>query len=590
MEYNEKEFLNAVEEYKKNIKDSKGKSFHIVFDIGNEKAFYSIAPLSRAIHELGGDIGVSGIDKKSDALEALNDVYDVYDKHKKSSKDEKAAALAGFISEVGKKMGEQFGKLFEKPDYVIEAKTNGFEGSFILPFRTEWFVKNKAEELLETCRILWKEVYNLQKNEKVNIGFTLIPIDSMLGHPLWHYLDSYAISRSMMLAIKDGRKLGMSSYSVRDSMLAKSERISELKATLLGCELCKDADEEIFRKFKNVSKLLNLKRFEPVDATFFISGKGYPGKHLFGEVIGYPSLNGKTRWQTPGQFIYKLDFYPQTQFDDREPFARVAFTETLPIDIFIETNKIDWMAMYKRDMKIRGIVDECDIIRVIGEKINGYKTDLEIVMVKPDGERRTVKTSDIDVREKINSEYLKKTGIKAGTMANIPGGEAFMTPESMKGTFVGDVVISIDQSYLLSDKNPLVIETFGDSYKIISGPKDIIEKFEKKKKEAWQNILNQEKHKSLPQETIDLKKRNFSRVGEFAINTNPNAKLCDYLIVNEKIANMIHIALGSGFEPDRASEYHTDIVINCPRQKLDIYGIGRDKKEHWVIKKGKFVV
>ena len=136
----------------------------------------------------------------------------------------------------------------------------------------------------------------------------------------------------------------------------------------------------------------------------------------------------------------------------------------------------------------------------------------------------------------------------------------------------------------------MVIETFGDSYKIISGPKDIIEKFEKKKKEAWQNILNQEKHKSLPQETIDLKKRNFSRVGEFAINTNPNAKLCDYLIVNEKIANMIHIALGSGFEPDRASEYHTDIVINCPRQKLDIYGIGRDKKEHWVIKKGKFVV
>ena len=103
---------------------------------------------------------------------------------------------------------------------------------------------------------------------------------------------------------------------------------------------------------------------------------------------------------------------------------------------------------------IRGIVDKCDIIRVIGEKINGYKTDLEIVMVKPDGERRTVKTSDIDVREKINSEYLKKTGIKAGTMANIPGGEAFMTPESMKGTFVGDVVISIDQSYLLSDKNP----------------------------------------------------------------------------------------------------------------------------------------
>ena len=241
-------------------------------------------------------------------------------------------------------------------------------------------------------------------------------------------------------------------------------------------------------------------------------------------------------------------------------------------------------------MKIKGIVDKCSTIRVIGKKIGKHNTDLEIGMVKPDGVRRTVKTSDIDVREKINSEYLKRTGIKAGTMANIPGGEAFMTPETMKGTFVGDVVISIDQSYLLSEKEPLIVETYGKGYKIISGPKEIIQKFEKKKSEAWQNIVNLEKHKSLPKETIELKKKNFNNVGEFAINTNPNAKLCDYLIVNEKIARMIHIALGSGFEPDTATEYHTDIVINAPRQKLDIYGIGKDGKEHWIIKNGEFVV
>lgn len=589
MKYDEKEFWNAVKEYKKDIDGVKGKSFLIVFDINNEKAFYSLAPLSRAIHERGADVSVTGIDKKSPALDALNEVYETYQMHKEGKKNDKTKALMEFIKEVDKKMKGDFEKLFEKPDFVIEAKKHGFENSFTLPFKTEWFVEHRKKDLLETCKIIWREVYNLKKKEKVNIGFTLIPTDDMLGHPLWHYLDSYAISRNMMLAINDGRKLGMGSYSIRDSMLAKSERISELKTTLLGCELCKDAKEEIFKKFKKISKLLNLKRFESANASFFISGKGYGGKHLFGEVIGYPSLNGKTRWQSPGQFIYKLDFYPQTQFDDRDPFARIAFTETLPIDIFIETSKIDWLAMHKRDMKIKGIVDKCDIIKVIGEKIDGYKTDLEIGMVKPNGERRTVKTSDTDVREIINSEYLKRTGIKAGTMANIPGGEAFMTPETVKGKFIGDVVISIDQSYLLSDKDPLVVETYGKGYKIISGPKDIIKKFDKKKKEAWQNILNQEKHGSLPKETIELKKRNFNNVGEFAINTNPNAKLCDYLIVNEKIARMIHIALGSGFEPDTATEYHTDIVINAPRQKLNIYGIDKKGNEHWILKKGNFV-
>jgi leucyl aminopeptidase (aminopeptidase T) len=175
-------------------------------------------------------------------------------------------------------------------------------------------------------------------------------------------------------------------------------------------------------------------------------------------------------------------------------------------------------------------------------------------------------------------------------MANLPGGEAFVTPESVKGTFVGDVVISIDQSYLLSEKNPLVVECSGDKYKIISGPKDIIEKLEKKKEEARQLTLNQEKFKSIPQEIIDLKKNNFSRIGEFAINTNPSAQLCEYLIVNEKIARMIHLALGSGFEPDRATDYHTDIVINAPRQKLDIYGIDEKGNKHWILKKGEFVV
>ncbi|MBW2976293.1 hypothetical protein KY347_02495 [Candidatus Woesearchaeota archaeon] len=589
MKYDEKKFYSSVEEYKKILGNISAKSFLIVFDISNKKAFFSIAPLSRAIDELNCDVNVMGVDKKSETLDALYEIWDVFKQNNRGKFDEKTKELTGFIEEMEKRKKGEFTGLFEGPDFVIEAKEFGFEGSFTLPFKDDWFRQYRAKELDETCKKIWKDVYNLKSDESVSIGFVLIQKDEMLGHPLEDYMDSYAIIWHMKENC-NAAKAAMGSCTQRRSMLDKSENISELKAILLGCELCKDVDEELFKKYKKLSLLLKLDRIRPADASFFISGKGYPGKHLFGEVIGYPSLNKKTRWQSPGQMIYKLDFYPQAALDDREPLARVGFTETLPIDVFIETCNIDWKKMRDRNWKIKEIADKCELIKVSGEKTDGFKTEFEVGLVRQDKIHRWVRTSDTDVREKINSEYLKMTGIKAGTMANFPGGEAFVTPEYVKGTITGDVVISIDQSYLLSEKEPLVIEADGHEYRIISGPEEIIKKLDEKKKEAWQIILNQEKFKSLPKEVIELKKKNFNMINEFAINTNPSAKLCDYLIVNEKIARMIHIALGSGFEPDRATEYHTDIVINCPRQKMDIYGVDKDGNKHWIIKKGEFVV
>jgi|TARA_Y100000310_G_scaffold327327_1_gene393492 hypothetical protein len=589
MKYDEKKFNSSVKEYKKILGNVKAKSFLVVFDIKNKKAFFSIAPLSRAIHELNADMHVIGMNKKSKTLDVLYDVWKVFKQNKAGKFDEKTEALMGFVEEIEKRAKGKFMGLFERPDYTLEAKGFGFEGDYTLPFKDNWFREYKSKELDETCEKIWRDVYNLKKNERVSIGFVLIQKDEMLGHPLEDYLDSYAIAWHMMLKCKDKTRVSMVASTQRRSMLEKSEGISDLKAVLIGCELCKEVEEYVFKKYKKVSKLLNLKRISVIDASFFISGKGYPGKHNFGEVIGYPSPNKKTRWQSPGQIIYKLDFYPQTALDDRNPLARVGFTETLPIDIFIETCNIDWKKMRDRNWKIKEIADKCKVIKVFGEKIDGFKTDFEVGLVKKDGIRRWVRTSDTDVREKINSEYLKMTGIKAGTMANLPGGETFVTPEYVKGTIAGDVVISIDQSYLLSDKDPLIIQSDGKEYKL-TGPKKIIDKVNEKKKEAWEMIMNQEKYKSLPREIIDLKKKNFNMINEFAINTNPNAKLCDYLIVNEKIARMMHIALGSGFEPDRATEYHTDIVINSPRQKMNIYGVDEKGNKHWIIKKGEFVV
>ena len=178
------------------------------------------------------------------------------------------------------------------------------------------------------------------------------------------------------------------------------ETLSNLKKSFQ--ELDKGIDEEIFIKYKKLSELLRLDRIKPIDLSFSVSAKGYPGKHLFGEVIGYPSLNKKTRWLTPGQMVYKLDFYPQTKYEERDPIARVAFTETIPIDIFIETNLVDWADIRDRNQRLKEKMDKCDIIYVEGKLSEKYVTKLEVGLVKPDGTRRWVRPSDTDVTEKIN--------------------------------------------------------------------------------------------------------------------------------------------------------------------------------------------
>ncbi len=584
--YDRKKFDSCVEYYKKAVSSFKKKNVLVFFDNMDKKAFYSIAPLSRALHDLKCDVCAIAIGKKRESLDALFDVWGTYEDLKKRVKNSKTSALKVFIDETKKKLPD-FESLFAKPDIILESKNGKWQGHLLLEQKDAWMQEHRVDELKQTASILWKEVYNIKPSETIGIGFLLIQEESMLGHPLDDYLDSYQINWAMANECK--ASIVMSAYSSRNSQLLPSEKTSDLRATLLGCEYDKDVDEQPFIAFKQLSKELNLNRLKPVDATFATAGKGYPGKHRFGDAIGYPSLNKKTRWKTPGQMISKFDFYPQTKFESRDPQTRVAFTETLPVDIFIETNLLDWADVRKRNQRVKDIMDKCDVIYVKGKLKEKHVTNLEVGLVKKDGTRRWVRRSDTDVREKLNKEYLQRTGIRAGCMGNIPGGEAFTTPEYVKGTFVGDVVIAIDQSYPLSPKDPFVVECSGNKYKILTAPKDVLKKFNQRKKEAWDLLMEVKKKKSLPEEIIKMKEDNFENIGEFAINTNPKAKLCDYLIVNEKIAKMMHIALGSGYEDDRSTDYHIDIVFDAPRQKLDVYGIGKDNKEHWILKNGEFV-
>ena len=139
MKYDEKKFNSAVQEYKKVLGEAKAKSFLVVFDIKNKKAFFSIAPLSRALHELDADVYAAGIDGESEAIEALSDVWKTYKSHKEGRNDEKTEALMDFINEAEKKEHGMFKGLFDEPDFILEAKEEGFDGSFNLGYREDWF-------------------------------------------------------------------------------------------------------------------------------------------------------------------------------------------------------------------------------------------------------------------------------------------------------------------------------------------------------------------------------------------------------------------------------------------------------------------
>tara|TARA_Y100000310_G_scaffold345085_1_gene461697 strand:+ start:1370 stop:3157 length:1788 start_codon:yes stop_codon:yes gene_type:complete len=595
MKYNDIKFDNAVKYYESRLKGKvEDKLVFLVSDINNKKAFFSIAPLSRAIHELGGDLHVIVKNKESENFQVLRRVWHIFEDMNKGLKTKKTDALRGFINEVNKRTKTKvFKNIFKKPEIMLYSNLHGFTGTLDLDYKNEWYKKYRWAELVETTGTILKKGYDLKKGEKLGLTFELIPKEEDLELPLEDYLDSYSIAMAMSVYAKKLKaSIGLGSCSNRFSVLANSVRSSDLMSTIVGCELEKDIDEDVFKKFKILSPFIGSQKIEFNDAGFGIHGKGYHGKAFFGEHIGYPTPNKKTRWSSPGQMMLKDRYEAQSKEESRDPKMRYAMTETLPIDIFIQTCNVDYSKIRARSAKIKKILDKCDFIRIIGnEMVDGHKTDFTVHLVNEDKTvRREFVSSDSDVTTKIDKDYYKSTGIKCGLYANFPSGEAFVTPEKVEGTVVGDVVISIDQSYRLDKGKPLVIKVKDYKYSVISGPKKIVDKMNSSKKDSMEKLRGIEKSGALPKSITNMYRKCFNYIGEFAVNLNPKAKLCDYLIVNEKIAKMMHVAMGMGFEPDRKTLYHWDMVINSPKQKMDVYGVDSKHKVHWIIKEGKFKV
>ncbi|MCX8190292.1 MAG: hypothetical protein N3F05_03650 [Candidatus Diapherotrites archaeon] len=582
-------FESIVKSYKQALKEVKEKKNAFIYgEQCGKAAFFSIAPLSRALHDLGLDINVKisykGIDKN---YEIIRNIWAAYER--KDSKEGKL--LCEFISLVEKnKNGAGFSRNFKRPDLTIEMKKDGFlvNGSKMLPYDANWFRKYDEKKMDETCKKIISEGYALKRRESFSIGFVLVPAKRKIELPLEDHLDSFAIAYHMAkIAALRCKRVVMSSSTERKSKLDVPEPVSDLFATIGACEYEKNIKERQFEIFKKLSNIIGIGKWQYSDASFAIVGSGYHGKHIFGLAVGYPSPDKRTRWSVPGQMFLKPAWHEQSKIDKRPPKTRHQITETIPIEEFIQTCNIDYKKMRIRNIKIKRIIERSDKL-IVESEINGKNTNL-VVVLKANRRRCEVQRSDSDTRSKIDKEVLKKSGIISGTYDNIPGGEVFFTPKSIFGVAVGDVVINIDHSYVLSSKNPLIVKFSGKKWSLIKAPKKVKKRIDKELADSKKLIKMYEKSGSLPKKIINSYKKNFFGVGEFAINTNPAAKLSRYLIVNEKLANMIHIALGSGFERGTQTVYHWDFVIDVPRQKISIKAIDKNNAVY-IIRNGSFVV
>ncbi|MDH5703088.1 MAG: hypothetical protein OEY99_02655, partial [Aigarchaeota archaeon] len=122
---------------------------------------------------------------------------------------------------------------------------------------------------------------------------------------------------------------------------------------------------------------------------------------------------------------------------------------------------------------------------------------------------------------------------------------------------------------------PVVIKMKGNEYEIAEAPRKIERVIEKERAKAWKRIETWEA-KGVTKDIVELSKRNFMNIGEFALGVNPEARVSPYLIEAEKIDRTVHMALGSGYEPDRNTTYHWDAVAGW-NQRLDIAVIRRGK-------------
>jgi hypothetical protein len=473
-----------------------------------------------------------------------------------------------------------FGTFIRPPDIIFDFEDGKFisiRGSPKIILKVDgsdsWVTLSSVEEELEkVCFEIIRTGFNLPRGGDTLLILPNIPSENHRKKPKEDYLQAYIQAfKYEEIAYKKGRIASILTLNTKEHPNELADELWSTIQAFWGIELSKKVPQNPFKRYRMFSGESGFRYKARIPhAVYIFKGEGYFGKDIFGEIVGYPTPNLETKWTSALQLISKFDWYPQKKHDDRDPLVRVGLQEILPISTFLRVCSIDYKKMRMRNARIKEALNNAEKIEVIGQPINGNGIATNLIVSLG---RRELRTSDAEA-------------IWPGTFANFPGGEVYFTPSTIDGTFVVDETISIDRSYML--ESPLVIKIENGRYKEILGNHQILNVILTEKEKVKQRITHLEDKQALPIEILQLYKDNFDRIGELGIGTNPNAQLpSKYLIEAEKVDRTIHLALGSGYESDRATVYHWDAVAGR-KQKLTITALTSDGKETHILIEGEW--
>lgn len=535
----------------------KNKRILIRLGLNNKAGYLAALPLAEALKRTGTSC-VLMVSSGSRVQLLLETVWKML-----SQRD---TAAMNFLSLVDKRFQQFKEKPFlsfvSPPTIILRRKGDIFFNSKVR-IRTRsaeaWASSIMLKPLEAACMRMLRDGFKMKTREDFMQIVTLLPLRPKL--PREHYLESYLEALALQgVARKFGGEVTTLFLDFRRDPNLPSDPVFQALTVFLALEHEKSAHEPIFEAYSELSRQWKLSRLSvPPNVWFGFIGEGYLGKDVFGESIGYPTPNGETRWQDGFKLLRKHDWYRESESDGRKPLLRFAITETLPVETFSRTIDVSYHSLKTRCAKIKHFMSGADSVVVKGRPVDGFSTELVVTIGG-----RQVRVGDGMVN------MLPKTNY-----GNFPDGEVFLTPEAVKGVFVADEVIVIDRSYVLRD--PVVIKMKGNEYEVAEAPRKIERVLEKERAKAWKRIETWEA-KGVDQEIVELNKSNFMNIGEFALGVNPRARVSPYLIEAEKIDRTVHMALGSGYEPDRNTTYHWDAVAGW-NQRLDISVVRRGESK-----------
>jgi len=413
-------------------------------------------------------------------------------------------------------------------------------------------LENKsAKKVREVCDKLAKDSLLIKPKEKAFV---------VLSYPISqteNVLDAHLFAYGLVEAMRTiGAEANLLTIQGRKNPLLRADGVYNSLCMLWGF-LHTPIDESIYGKFeafrKELERQLRAKGekvdwLSPPDVFFFIRGGAFYGRDVVATSLGFPIPRAKKeRWESTLNMLNKYSWTLQSKMDKRKPVSRTALTETLPLETYIRTLSVDYRKIAKTNAKIRKILEESSIVKIIGKPVrvgtHVFKTSLEINV-----ESRLVKTDDGVFSAKNN-------------FLNLPAGETFVTPNDANGVYVADGTITLDKSYLL--KTPFVAKFKRGKFnpdQIICIDKEINRKFSQVIKSHKEYLRKIKRKKTLSRETVRAYERNFYQIGELGIGTNPQARVSQWLIESEKALRTVHIALGSGYEPEARTVHHEDIV------------------------------